>query len=596
MMKTFSERVISLINSIFNEKEQVRIFVSFVGGADSFKLKKGAFISSEGVEDKEGGLVKIARRVKPHYILMMYTPDFKTIEEDNVKYIRDHSDILGANCHLIPIDLAEGISDFDATKFEHLRKVVPNKVNSVLEQIQIECGDADYQLSINATSGTPQMISTLYSAVNFSKIPALRLNMFPDDARREHVTFYQGLEWKHTKVADGSPEADFHKKEVRNFTLDFLNEDSIFVRLREAAQKFDFHLMEVECRELWKNRPRSSLGRSLAYALEQICVAAQLADQMNFGEDPNEIMTNGELPKSAVAVMNSLCLWNGDAHKVKMSDMHDVSMFVKTAEAYRDRLSDLVKVSQPASNRVVVENSHNLIELYRNIQRCFVRASYTDVLSRYYRLGEGIIYYVLQKKYKENARKPWGVCLKVQPMQQKEFLKIYDRVFFNDKEEYYIKKHKTFDWKTVMAQEFRRGSEGLGFHKAYKLLSLYCIEEAERTGKQTFLEESCVNDGGASGNPGELGQKIKKIREIRNATIVAHSMGAVTEENAKTAMEVLDTLMQRAHLVTAADGKTVLLPEIPEEDQIISVAKLTALIGTLEKYSGESTVAPMMTE
>ena len=127
----------------------------------------------------------------------------------------------------------------------------------------------------------------------------------------------------------------------------------------------------------------------------------------------------------------------------------------------------------------------------------------------------------------------------------------------------------------------------MGFHRAYKLLSFFCIDETERTGVKAFLEEKEVYDGGSGGEAGELGMKIRAIREIRNATIVAHSMGPVTEENAKTAIEVLDTLMERAHLIKDENGNP-LLPEIPADDPIMSAAKLAELIRTLEKYPGNS--------
>ena len=43
------------------------------------------------------------------------------------------------------------------------------------------------------------------------------------------------------------------------------------------------------------------------------------------------------------------------------------------------------------------ESSHNLVDLYFNMTRAFERGNYVDVLARFWRLREGILYYRLSK-------------------------------------------------------------------------------------------------------------------------------------------------------------------------------------------------------
>lgn len=578
---------------------QIKILISFISRADrtpepaaSVRARNG-WVSGDG-QTEEGPLAKIARKVVPHYILVLYTPDFEKNVGPNSDYIRQHPEIFGKECRIIPIPLADGFPGFNAINFYHLRQTIPSKVNDVLAQIRKEHGDANYQISINASSGTPQMAAVLYSSVNFDKIPASSLNLFPEDARREHIKFYNAILWEYTGLPNGGVAADeFHDKETQDFTLDFLNEDSVFERMRDAAAKFDFHLMEIECRELKRNRPEG-IGKALAHALEQVCIAAQLADQMNFGENKNDGMSgdaDDTWRQSAVSVLNRLHVWLREKGEIlKSSADPDVMALCEWIADYREVIRKLAANSKPDKG-IIIENEWNLVELFRNVHRAYARGAFTDVLSRYYRLGEGIVYYVLNNKYHENARVTGNICKNVRPDLPTSFLTIYKRVFPNDVNQHYTKKGKTFDWDGVMTSrtnsEFRRGSDGLGFHRAYKLLSFFCIDETERTGVKAFLEEKEVYDGGSGGEAGELGMKIRAIREIRNATIVAHSMGPVTEENAKTAIEVLDTLMERAHLIKDENGNP-LLPEIPADDPIMSAAKLAELIRTLEKYPGNS--------
>ena len=216
------------------QDKQVKILISFISRADktpepaaSARAKNG-WVSSDG-QTEEGPLAKIARKVVPHYILVLYTPDFEKNVGPNSDYIRQHPEIFGNDNRIIPIPLAEGFQGFNAINFYHLRQTIPSKVNDVLAQIRKEHGDADYQISINASSGTPQMAAVLYSSVNFDKIPASSLNLFPEDARREHIKFYNAILWQYTELPkDGTTADEFHNKETQDFTLDFLNEDSIF--------------------------------------------------------------------------------------------------------------------------------------------------------------------------------------------------------------------------------------------------------------------------------------------------------------------------------------------------------------------------------
>lgn len=70
----------------------------------------------------------------------------------------------------------------------------------------------------------------------------------------------------------------------------------------------------------------------------------------------------------------------------------------------KDILKEQVETLKILQGGSIKETPQNLVDLYFNMQRCFERGNYADVLARFWRMGEGSLYYRLESEWGINPR------------------------------------------------------------------------------------------------------------------------------------------------------------------------------------------------
>jgi hypothetical protein len=332
-------------------------------------------------------------------------------------------------------------------------------------------------------------VTELYAAINYQQIPAADEQFFPNrenflELWKQDTHFYNAVQWSKIPAVKNPAECSdvlLAESEVRPFSIAFLSEAKHFDRLRKAAMKYDFSLLQTTCEEL--EQQRGSLGSIAAGVLGCIFKAAKLADQCNFGANKN-LGAEEYSSETAQSVLETLPRkWSlrlaKDEQGTKILDYH---------EKYKSYIDSLCRENEKSTRKfedtpLVFENPDNLFELYWNLRRAYERNAYADVLSRFYRLVEGLAEYRLETKYKisreqcKNDPKRKGVnglfCL----LQEKG-----DTIFNNTRNEE-ILRNKNQRNHTIVAH---------GMNPVPKWAADQCVEKAEDLMKAFFPDVPCT--------------------------------------------------------------------------------------------------------
>ncbi len=198
-----------------------------------------------------------------------------------------------------------------------------------------ENNSEEYKFHVNCSSGTQQMTALLYALLNAGYVPGGVLWQIKDprNARKDGVA------------------------RERQFSLTFLEEETILDRLQEYAPIFAFEPLSRESRRLGKIT-LSEKRRLIARALGKIFKACNRMDMMRID--------------GAVTMMDSYELPLGQ---------------VDLADKYKCYLQNLKETSEEYNGK---DNICMTVELCKNMERCLARGAYADVLSRVSRILEAI--------------------------------------------------------------------------------------------------------------------------------------------------------------------------------------------------------------
>ena len=178
------------------------------------------------------------------------------------------------------------------------------------------------------------------------------------------------------------------------------------------------------------------------------------------------------------------------------------------------------------------ESPENLTDLYFNMQRCFKRGAYADVLARFWRITEGSVYHRLENRHEINPRDLWNGPQTKKGMANLELLK-------NVPKGRYQKRYP----KQFIGLENGR----------YALLHVLDDPLAENVEFVTFFE-----------------QDVKDMTNERNGTIIAHGMGDVSEDDAEKCLRYAERI--HCTLVPSAEKEIRRYPF--KEDDIMTLTSL----------------------
>ena len=295
--------------------------------------------------DDWGSILMICDELQPDIVFLfpsskVKAKDPKNQTEDKAHRVRAILQKQGdvPECRILPLDVE------DVTDLQELYKCFKNNLLKVLNGLSSKHpqGLSGYDFCFNTASGTQQMsqIAQLYLSVS-----------------QIHPQFYSCV----------APQfADAEGRRVRPIKAPLVAETSLLARLEENAKRGYFHAAISDCASLAESTLLPERG-AIAKLLGKAFAAYEAMDFMQYGEAFEGIQ--------------------------KMESILKALPLPELGEILAEQRAFLEQVKENTEE----ESSHNLVDLYFNMIRAFERGNYVDVLARFWRLREGILYYRLSK-------------------------------------------------------------------------------------------------------------------------------------------------------------------------------------------------------
>lgn len=292
-----------------------------------------------------GSILTICEELQPDIVYLF--PSCKAKAKDSENQTEDKAHQVRAilqkqgdvpECRILPLDVE------DVTDLQELYKCFKNNLLKVLNGLSPKHpqGLSGYDFCFNTSSGTQQMsqIAQLYLSVS-----------------QIHPQFYRCAAPQFT---------DVEGRRVRLIEAPLVAETSLLARLEENAKRGYFHAAISDCASLAESTllpERSAIAKLLGKAF----AAYEAMDFMQYGEAFKGIQ---ELES-----------------KLKSLQLPELGGILAEQRDFLEHVKENTEE----------ESSHNLVDLYFNMTRAFERGNYVDVLARFWRLREGILYYRLFK-------------------------------------------------------------------------------------------------------------------------------------------------------------------------------------------------------
>ena len=443
------------------ERKKKNVLLSFVGNTDPWPYKGApedrSMICPDGVD--VGAILGLCKGLKPEYhpdILYMF-PSCRAKNTDSSRNTEWRAEWIeeilakqapDIKCRILPLDIT------DPTDFEQISMEWARNVDIALDELKVRDNPDEYQFHLNCTSATQQMTAVAYVFASTGRIPGI-------------------IRWQ---CKDPQFVRETGGERIVEVNATFLEENEHRKRMEAGAKHLSFVSVQDSCATLSKiaSSPRQ---RQIAEHLGKIFEAYVFMDALRY-QDAYVMVRDVE--KSPI--FNEF-----------LDDAHSALLKAQV---------EMLKILQTGS---VKESTENLVDLYFNMQRCFTRGAYTDVLARFWRMGEGCVYYRLENE--------WGIDPRnIMNSPIKENLEA-------------IKRH--FDKSNLKDfMEFRRG----------------------RTVLMDVFKDKAFNNQELNKI---FSKDIMELIERRNHTIIAHGMRPVSEQNAKECIKIAEKLL-RAFLPNAA--------------------------------------------
>jgi hypothetical protein len=381
----------------------------------------------------KGSLLSLCDQIRPDRIYLFPSKGEKSETESRA---REAEKILTAKPPA-PVVTIMPLEVTDATDFVQLSARFEDKISEVVAGLtEGRKILEDYEFHINCSSGTQQMAAIGYVLASAGRFP--------------RIVRWQVKDPKY--VAPNEPR-------VIKIEADIIGENTYIQRVKGNLKKFNFPSIFNDLKFL--ARIAAGERREKAETLSKVFDAYVLMDILRY--------------KEAYAAIK------------------EVSSPYWDAAPLNRQIATLKNLQNGGSK----ETPENLIDLFFNMERCRERGAFADVLSRFYRLEEGVLYYRVKNEHKVDPRDMWGSG--------------------NDP-------GKVEELKLKLRLEAKYSQERLGFERARKAL--------EAWGDKEYLE---VWD--------KIEELTRELTRTRNDAIVAHGMRPVSAKDARDALDVAKRLL-----------------------------------------------------
>ncbi|CCO07709.1 hypothetical protein [Desulforamulus hydrothermalis] len=411
---------------------------------------------------EEGSIVTLCRHLKPETVYLFPTAaGFNVRSETQSRAVDTENWIKSEVSNQINVFIRP-LPFSDPTDYAVILPLTRRTIEGILQETkQVEC-----EFHINCSSGTPQLKSTWLILANAGMLTNCHL-------------------WQ---VANPLYNQD---KRINRLEVTFLEEENLLARIKQYAREFLFQGIAQECERL-KDITLYSYRKEKAQLLAKIFKAYQSWDLIRYND--------------AYQRLNSVY--------VESCKARDLSELVNVLEPQ-------VKVLAELKQNHERENQYNLVDLYMNARRRLVRSDYTDALSRFWRIYEGVLFYYFRKHYQ----------IEPKDLQNSQNQNCVQAIW--------------------QSKYFIQGIKQISIANSVKILKEVLQDKTfNKLNKQTIM----VKRGQTFQSLG-IFELLEELRGKRNESIVAHGMKPITEDDA-------------INCITAAEA--IIKGFIPEASQLIT--------------------------
>jgi len=350
------------------------------------------------------------------------------------------------------------ISDATDTPSIHsrLKNIISNEILQNFPKKELD----NFDFCFNNTSGTPQMRET--ARLYFSTSPI-------------NVQFYKCRNPKHMKPTEKRVDLD---------DAPLIEEVALLDRINSNAEKYHFYTIVEDCNRL-KEISVLPERQTIAGILAKAFGAYHQMDQMQYGKAYAEISE----------------IFNSEIGTILTS--RNRSIMRSPFEFFEEQHVFLNKVKDDTEQ----ENCYNLTDLYFNMHRAFARQNYADVLARFWRLREGMLYFRLNS-YGIDIRT--SMCSDPKNPQKSAN---YDKLAKSDKVNITNKIEKPW------------------FKKPWTL------KEDNIIGYERILT-AFFDDGILKKSVAKDEKRLRNLKDSRNHIFIAHGMSPVKKEDAEACLNL----------------------------------------------------------
>lgn len=455
--------------------DKKKVLFSFVGKRDPYSDKKFKRIlrKIKGQETfSEGSVLTACRELKPDIVYLFPSSKEKAAEtakpdehtEDKANEAQKIITLqLGIKeCIVMPLmtDDASDVTKMYTCLRNNMRKIFNDLTRNYPDEQN--CIKENYELIFILTSGTQQM----------------------NEAAR---LFLQSLpyEFKCYKCID--PLHAQGNGRVKPLSLGLADETWLLRSIEANVDGYYFHSVIENCERLSQVsalKPR----KSGAAIIKEIFSAYESMDLMQYGAAYENISIAANYYGKNKETL---------AEKQPVLPIENISDVLNKQKEFLESLKEKVKDKDES------ENVNNLIDLYYNMERAYMRGNYVDVLSRFWRLREGMMNYRLLTFYHIDRRNI-----------KRQFTGNYERE--REANLRALQNSPQHNFKVDWTNGWIRNDLGA----ISSLLTVFFQDGALRNFEGTF------------------GKELEHFRTIRNQTIVGHGMLPVSKDDADNCIKI----------------------------------------------------------
>lgn len=411
---------------------------------------------------KEGPIVTLIRSIRPSIVCMFPSANIPQVKSSTEQQAFDTRDWIQSELKSDIKIFIRPLPLFDPTDYTQILREGEREIRLFIDSLP---EDEEHEFYLNTSSGTPQIGAAFLLWANSGFVPRARV------------------------MQVGNPE--YAESRVHEINIDFIEE----VNLRNRATRYfeqGMYLVAAQELERLSEISLNSARKLQSQLLAKILHAYHQWDLIQY--------------KDALQRLSSVVNKYGNAQ-----DLADAMNVLDSQVDY------LKKLASEETN----ETPHNLVDLYYNAKRRFLREDYTDTLARFWRIYEGSLFYLLRDTYKLEPRN-------LKDSKSKENLRSVRRACSRLNQSSYVDM-------TI----------------AKRLLIDVFHDPLVKRLSETKVETSHE----ISTEIARLDGVLEKLRDYRNQSIVAHGMKPVERKYACWSLEAGRNLIE---IVLAEHGKTLL--------------------------------------